>query len=51
MKKIHVSETHMIAALEGYLKAMAMIDDDDVILDIKRNRNNEYDIILENTNE
>lgn len=46
MKKT-ISEAHVIAALEGYLKMMSMIDDDAIIIDIKRNRSNDYEIEID----
>lgn len=30
-----VSFEHVVAALEGYLKAMSILDDDDTIVDVK----------------
>jgi len=46
-----LSEDHVLSALEGYLKSMSMIDDDDVVISVKRNRDNTFEIEVEHTNE
>ena len=33
-----ISTAHVIAALEGYMLSLSMIDDDDIIIDIKPDR-------------
>lgn len=47
MKKIVVSEEHVRNALDGYLKAMSMIDDDEDVIEVKRTRSNDYEITVE----
>lgn len=49
MKK-KISEEHVLNALEGYLKAMSILDDNDLIIDIKRTRSNDYEIHVEKEN-
>lgn len=46
--KILVSEEHLKNALEGYLKALSMIEDDDIILSVKRDRHSgDYEVEIE----
>lgn len=42
-----LSEEHVLAALEGYMKSLSMIDDDDVVVSVKRNRDNTFEIEVE----
>lgn len=42
-----ISEHHVLAALEGYLKSMSMIDDDAVVVSVRRNRDNSYEVEVE----
>ncbi len=46
MKKL-ISEEHVKNALDGYLKALGMIDDDEVVVSVKRTRNNDFEIEVE----
>lgn len=43
-----IKEEHVLNALEGYLKAMSMIDDDATVISVKRNRDNSYEVELDN---
>lgn len=45
--KLVITEEHVKAALDGYLKAMSMINDNDIVVTVKRNRNNDYEIEIE----
>jgi hypothetical protein len=42
-----LSEEHVLAALEGYMKSLSMIDDDAVVVSVKRNRDNTFEIEVE----
>lgn len=44
---MRVKEEHIIAAVESYLKSLSMIDDDAIVLDIKRNRDNTYEVAVD----
>lgn len=46
MKKL-ISEEHVKNALDGYLKALGMIDDDEAVVSVKRTRTNEFEIEVE----
>jgi len=46
MKRL-ISEEHVRNALDGYLKALGMIDDDEVVVAVKRTRTNEFEIEVE----
>lgn len=46
-----VAEHHVLQALEGYLKSMSMIDDDAIVVAVKRNRDNTFEIEVEEENE
>jgi hypothetical protein len=46
VKKV-ISEDHVKNALDGYLKALAIIDDDEIVVAIKRTRNNDYEVEVE----
>lgn len=46
--KLRIAEDHMKSALEAYLKMMSMIDDDATIVSVKRNRDNTFEIEVEN---
>lgn len=47
MKKLHLKPDHVIAAVEAYLHAMSMINDTDLVVDIKRLRDNNFEITVE----
>jgi hypothetical protein len=42
-----VKEEHILAAIEGYLKSLSMIHDDDTVVSVKRNRDNTYEVEVE----
>lgn len=45
--KLAVKEEHVVAAVESYLKMMGMIDDDALVVTMKRNRDNSYEVEIE----
>lgn len=44
----NIPEHHVLQALEGYLKSMSMIDDDAIVVSVKRNRDGSFEIEVEN---
>lgn len=46
-----LSEHHVLAALEGYMKSLSMIDDNDIVTAVRRNRDNTFEIEVEHEDE
>lgn len=47
MKKLRIDAHHVISALDGYLHMMSMIEDDEIVSEVKRTRDNDYEITVE----
>lgn len=47
MMHLRIREEHLVNALDGYLHAMSMIDDDDFVVSIKKLKTGDYEVSVE----
>jgi hypothetical protein len=45
--KLQVKEDHILTAVESYLKMMGMVEDDAVVTSVKRNRDNSFEVEID----
>lgn len=44
---VTVSDDHVLSALDGYLHALSILEDNEYITSVKRNKNNEFEVEVE----
>jgi hypothetical protein len=45
--KLQIKENHILSAVESYMKMMGMIDEDAIVTSVKRNRDNSYEVEID----